>query len=159
MCWRSAALLILLGGNAVAADGFIIGIGGEGDSGGGLAGTVVADVAVAENTWLSGSIGGTTIDLPRNLSSETWYGDIGIDHWFEPVGVRLGVAYWGDRDVLESSDYRGSLYYRGDRFTLAGRLRIPRLRVHAARDRSVSRSDYHVRRRWRRTDRARRAVR
>ncbi len=120
MCWRSASLLILFGGNAVAADDFIIGVGGEGDSGGGIAGTIIADVAVAENTWLSGSLGGTTVDLPRNLSSETWYGDIGIDHWFQPVGVRLGIAYWGDRDVLESSDYRGSLYYRGNKFTLVG---------------------------------------
>ncbi len=114
------APLLLLAGNVLAADGFIIGAGVEGDSADGLAGTVVADVALSEKTWLSGSVGGNSVELSRNRSIDTWYGDLGIDHWFEPVGVRLGVAYWGDSDVLESKDLRGSLYWRNDGTMIAG---------------------------------------
>ncbi len=112
--------LLLLAGNALAAEGFIVGAGVEGDSADGLAGTVVADIALGEKTWLSGSAGGNTVELPRGLSIDTVYGDLGLDHWFDPVGVRVGVAYWGDSDVLDSNDWRASLYWRNDAVTLAG---------------------------------------
>jgi len=69
---------------------------------------------------LSGSIGVNSVELPRRQSLDTRYGDLGIDHWFEPVGVRLGFAYWGDSDILDSRDWRGSLYWRTERMTLAG---------------------------------------
>ncbi len=120
MCSPRFAWLLLFAGNALAAEGFIIGAGVEGDSADGLAGTVVADVALTEKTWLSGSIGGNSVELPRNQSIDTWYGDLGIDHWFEPVGVRVGAAYWGDSDILDSQDWRASLYWQNDRMTLAG---------------------------------------
>lgn len=120
MYWRKALPIMLLAGNALAAEGWVVGIGGEADTADGLAGTVIADVAVAENTWLTGSVGGNNVDLPQRESVDTWYGDLGIDHWFDPVGVRLGVAYWGDSDILDSRDWRGSLYWRTKSVTLAG---------------------------------------
>ena len=120
MCWRRLTALLLLTGNAAAADGYIIGFGLEGDSADGLAASVIGDIALAENTWLSAAIARTTVNPPIIESLDTWYGDVGLDHWFDPMGVRLGVAYWGDSDILDSVDLRGSLYWRKDRVTLAG---------------------------------------
>lgn len=115
-----SAVLLLLAGNALAAEGFIVGAGIEGDSADGLAGTLVADVALSDRTWLFGSVGGNSVELPRSQSIDTVYGDLGIDHWFDPLGVRVGAAYWGDSDVLESNDWRASLYWRSGGATLAG---------------------------------------
>jgi hypothetical protein len=119
MCWRSGTFLLLLAGNALAVDNYIVGAGLEGDSADGLSATLVGDIAVTENTWLTAAIAKSRVDLPRIQTRETWYGDLGIDHWFDPVGVRLGVAYWGDSDILDSRDSRASLYWRGDKAMLA----------------------------------------
>ena len=75
---------------------------------------------VAKETWLSAAIAASRIDLPRGTSIDTLYADLSIDHWFQPVGIRAGVAYWGDSDVLSSVDYRGSLYWRNDRVSITG---------------------------------------
>ena len=120
MSWGRALPALLLAGNALAAEGWIVGIGGEGDTADGLAGIVFADVAVSEKTWLNASIGGNTLELPRRQSIDTRFGNLGIDHWFDPVGVRLDAAYWGDSDILDSRDWGGSLYWRSDRVMLAG---------------------------------------
>lgn len=120
MSWRKVLPVLLLAGNASAAEGWIAGVGAEGDTSDGLAGVVFADVAVSEKTWLTASIGGNTVELPRRRSIDTRFGSLGIDHWFDPVGVKLEVAYWGDSDILDSRDWGGSLYWRSDRVTLAG---------------------------------------
>lgn len=120
MSWRKTLPILLLAGNALAAEGWIVGAGGEGDTADGLAGTVFADIAIAEKTWLNGSIARNTIDRSPLPSIDTWYGALGVDHWFDPVGLRVGAAYWGDSDILDSRDWRGSLYWRSQRVTLAG---------------------------------------
>ena len=120
MCWRSGIILLLLAGNALAVDSYIVGAGLEGDSADGLSVSLVGDLAVTENTWLTAAIARSKADVPLIQTRETWYGDLGIDHWFDPVGVRLGVAYWGDSDILDSRDSRASLYWRGDKAMLAG---------------------------------------
>jgi len=120
MSWRNGIALLLLAGNALAADGFIVGIGAEGDSAEGISVSALADVAVAENTWISAAVARNTVDLERLPSLETWYGDLGFDHLFDPVGVRLGVSYWGDSDILDSNDWRASLYWRGDKVMVSG---------------------------------------
>jgi hypothetical protein len=109
----------LLASNALAVEGFILGGGVEVDSEEGLAASVIGDVGLTEKTWLSGSIGKSQFDLARRQSLETWYVDVGLDHWFEPVGIRGGAAYWGDNDILDSLDWRGSLYWRGDENTVS----------------------------------------
>jgi len=119
MCWRSGLVLLLLAGHALAMDGYIVGAGLEGDSAEGLSASLVGDIAVTENTWLTAAIAKSKVDLPQTQTRETWYGDLGVDHWFDPVGVRLGVAYWGDSDILDSRDSRASLYWRGDKAMLA----------------------------------------
>ena len=58
--------------------------------------------------------------MPDRQSVDSWYSELEIDHLFDPVGVSLGVSYWGDSDTLDSRDWRGSVYWRGDKFQLAG---------------------------------------
>jgi len=105
-------LLLLITANA-EADGYVIGIGGEGDSADGRAVTAFGDFGVGEQTWLSVTAGSAqTEGFVRN--NDTKYADVGFDHWFKPVGVRLGASYWGNSDILDSRDLRASFYIRGD---------------------------------------------
>lgn len=113
MCWFRAILLLLLAGSAWADRGdYMIGGGAEGDSADGLAVAAMIDYAVGDETWLSASVARNTADLPLELKFETWYADVGIDHWFGPFGLRVGAAYWGDDDILDSRDYLASAYWR-----------------------------------------------
>jgi len=118
MSWRKTIPLLLLASNVLAAEGYILGFGIEGDTAEGLAASVLGDVALTGNTWLTGAVARSTADLPRRQSVESWFADLGLDHWFDPVGVRAGVAYWGDSDVLDSNDFSGSIYWRGERVTV-----------------------------------------
>jgi hypothetical protein len=111
-CFRFAVIL-LLSGNCWAAGEYVIAGGLEGDSTDGLAAALFGDLAVGEETWLSAGFARSSVDLPIRDELETWYGDVGLDHFFDPAGVRLGLAYWGDNSVLDSTDARASLYFRG----------------------------------------------
>lgn len=104
-------LAMLLSGNAVALDGYFIGFGVEGDSSDSLSFSASGDFGFTEKTWLSVTVAKAQAE---GVVSEldTVYGDIGLDHYFGPVGIRLGAGYWGDDDVLDSFDMRGSLYVR-----------------------------------------------
>ena len=119
MRWFSASLLLFLSGPLGAAEGYIIGVGAEVDNADASAGSLSGELAVTESTWLSAAFARNSIDLPRDITLDTVYGDIGVDHWFDPVGIRATVAYWGDSDILDSVDYRGSLYWRNDRMSLS----------------------------------------
>ncbi len=79
-----------------------------------MAVTLLGDISIAENTWLSAAAARSTVDMQRGEDSSAWYGDLSIDHFFDPAGVRLGVAYWGDSEVLDSTDARLSVYSRGE---------------------------------------------
>ncbi|RZV37008.1 MAG: hypothetical protein EX272_06505 [Chromatiales bacterium] len=120
MYWRSGIACLLLAGNALAAEGYIVGFGLEGDSADGLGAALIGDVAVGSKTWLTGAVARSAVDFPDRPSVDSWYGDLEIDHLFDPVGVSLGVSYWGNSDTLDSRDWRGSVYWRGDRLMLAG---------------------------------------
>lgn len=120
MRWLRAPLLLLLAGPAWAAEGYIISIGAEVDNADASAGSLSGELAVTKNTWLSAAAASNSVDLPRGVTLDTVYGDIGVDHWFDPVGVRATISYWGDSDILDSRDYRGSLYWRNDKITLSG---------------------------------------
>lgn len=120
MSWFRASVLLLISVPVWAAEGYIVGAGLQADSEDGMAGSLSGEIAVAENTWLSAVFAKTTVDLPRDISIDTVYADIGVDHWFNPVGIRATVAYWGDEDILDSIDYRGSLFWRNDKFSISG---------------------------------------
>jgi hypothetical protein len=116
---RLSVLLLLAGNAAAAGDGFMIGGGVEGDNVDGLSAAVIGGFGVAENTWLSAGVAKSSVELLSGRDLETLYADIELDHFFDPVGVRIGAAYWGDSDVLESNDWRTSLYWRNESVTLA----------------------------------------
>lgn len=108
----SSCLLVQIA--AAEPGNFVVGAGVEGDSQDGLAFSLLGDVAIAERTYLSGSLGYSGVDGPLRQQVEYLYADLGVDHFFDPVGIRLGIAYWGDSDLLDSSDIRGSVYSSGD---------------------------------------------
>ena len=115
------ALLLLLAGTALADDnGFLIGGGIEGDSDEGLRGSMIAGLGLSADTWLSGGVSQSSVDLPNGREINTLYADLELDHLFDPVGIRLGVSYWGDADILDSNDWRATLYWRGEKVTLSG---------------------------------------
>jgi len=115
MLWRKAVPLLLLASNALAAESYILGFGVEGDSTEGLGASAIGDVELRADTWLTAAVAKNIVDLPRRQTLDTLYADLGLDHWFDPLGFRLGTAYWGDSDILDSVDWRGSLYWRGDK--------------------------------------------
>jgi hypothetical protein len=115
MCWFRWAALLLLSANGWAAGEYVIAGGVQADSADGIAGVVLGDVAVGEATWLSGGLARSSVELPIRDELETWYGDVGLDHFFDPAGIRLGLAYWGDNSVLDSTDARAAVYFRGSR--------------------------------------------
>jgi hypothetical protein len=119
MSWSRYLPLLFLCASGGAAGEFVVAGGIEGDSSDGLAAALFADVAVGDETWLSGGIARSTVDLDLREDLETWYADIGLDHYFDPAGIRLGVAYWGDDDILDSVDLRSSLYFRGAKGSLS----------------------------------------
>lgn len=116
---KSFLLLLFAGVSASAADGYMIGGGAESDSEGGLSATLLGGVGLSERTWLSAGIAKSSVDLVSGRKLETLYADVELDHFFDPIGIRVGAAYWGDSDVLESNDWRASMYYRNDTATLS----------------------------------------
>lgn len=122
MRWPKASLLLILASPVWAVEGYVIGGGIEGDSADGLTGGLFADVGLTDKTRIFGSIGKSTVPLPFGLDLDTSYGDLGLDYWFDPVGIRAEVAYWGDSDIFDSIDGRAALYWRNDKVSLTGRL-------------------------------------
>lgn len=110
----SLSLLMLLAPALSAGDDYILGAGLQADDADGIGTTLFADFALGDRTWLSAALGRNSVELPSGSDSETLYADLGIDHRFDGVGTRLTVAYWGDSDLLDSVDLRGTLYARGE---------------------------------------------
>jgi hypothetical protein len=104
---------LLLSANPWAAGEYVIAGGVQADSADGIAGVLLGDVAVGDETWLSAGIARSSIELRIRDELEAWYGDVGLNHFFDPAGVRLGLAYWGDNGVLDSTDARAAVYFRG----------------------------------------------
>ncbi len=99
---------------AASANPIVVGLGFETDDADSRSYTAFADVGLGENTWLSGAVA-TTETERQFFDVNNKLADIALDHHFDPVGIRIGVGYWGDEDLLESTDLRGAVYLRGDR--------------------------------------------
>jgi hypothetical protein len=122
MPWFKACLLFLLTSPVWAVDGYVIGGGIEADNADGVGAAGLVDIGLSEATRLSFLFGKNDIELPRGIHLNTSYGALGVDHFFEPVGVNVEVAYWGDSDIFDSVDLRGSLYWRNDTVSVSGDL-------------------------------------
>lgn len=119
MSWHSVLPLLTLTSCALASEGFIVGAGVEGDSSDGFAVAALGELGVTEKTWVSATLANNIVDSADGRDVDSIFWDIGLDHWFDPIGVRLGVSRWGDNDSLDSDDWRASLYWRADRFSIA----------------------------------------
>ena len=120
MSWYRYIALFTISANALAGEGYVAGGGLQVDSADGLAGTLLGSYGFSEQTWISAGLAKSTVDVELGPAPETVFADLEVDHWFKPVGVRLGAAYWGDPDVFESQDWRASLYWKGDETLLSG---------------------------------------
>ena len=118
----------------------MVGGGVESDSADGLNLALIGGYGFTDKTWLTGGLARSSAELGNGQDLDNLYGDLELDHWFEPVGIRIGGAYWGNSDILESQDGRVSLYWRGDSAMFAAEferrdfdLRIPRTDFSAGR--------------------------
>lgn len=116
--YRPLVFFLIVGNALAAGDGIMVGAGVEGDSASGISGSLLGGLSVTDNTWISGGLAKSSVDLPRRQTLETLYANIDIDYSFRPVGVRAGAAYWGDPDLLDSNDWHTALYWRGDKSML-----------------------------------------
>ena len=120
MRWLSYLLPLFAASIAQADGNYMLGGGLEADDDNGFRGSLFAGVDLGNNTWLSTGVASSSVDLPFNRSGDIVYADLEIDHFFEPLGIRFGVGYWGDPDLLNSTDVRGALYYQNAKFHIAG---------------------------------------
>ena len=104
--------------DSAMAKGVVIGIGAAGDTADGRAYSLFADVGATEKTWISGAI---SLNQTENsvFDLDAKFADISVDHFFDPVGIRLGGSYWGDDGFLESQDAHASLYLRNKKGSIA----------------------------------------
>lgn len=122
---RSAALnsalatgLLLTASIASAVEGYVLGLSAEADTQDGRAYSAILDVGLTSDTWLSSVLSHTTTGGVLG-GLDTLYADASLEHQFGLVGVRAGAAYWGDSDILDSVDARGSLFLRGEQGSLS----------------------------------------
>ena len=116
---RYLFVLVLTASSAIAAEGHMVGGGVESDSDSGLSAALIGGIGFTGDTWLSAGVAQSKVDLVSGRELETRYADIELDHHFDPIGIRIGAAYWGDSDVLESNDWRAAAYYRNDATTVS----------------------------------------
>lgn len=121
MRWPKYLWLLLAAGSAQAEiDGYLLGAGIDADSDDGFRGSLIAGIYFSEDTFLSGGLSSSSVGLASGNNSDTLYADIELDHYLDPIGITIGAAYWGDPDLLDSVDLRSSVYYKNDKFMLAG---------------------------------------
>ena len=85
---------------AAQAEGYVLGLGVEGDSSDGRLVSAFADIGAGESTWitLNGALAETQGIIQDN---DTVLAGISIDHSFGAFGIRAGAGYWGNADILE----------------------------------------------------------
>jgi hypothetical protein len=117
-CSRLVAVLLLASSPAAVAE-YMVGGGVEGDSADGLSVSAMGGLGLSEQTWISAAAARNSAELGTGRKIENLYADAELDHFFDPLGIRIGAAYWGDSDILESRDARAALYWRGDKASVA----------------------------------------
>ena len=111
------AALVLAAASPATAD-HVISLGLEADTEESKAVSLLGSFAVADETWVTGSVSRSRSE-GQVFDIETWFFDLGVDHYFGPLGVRAGVGYWGESELLDSNDLRAALYWKNDRASLS----------------------------------------
>jgi len=83
----ASAFLALFCIVAAHAEGFVLGVGAEADSADGRAISAFGDFGIGQKTWLSTTVSSYETDNAFG-GMRTTLADVGIDHWFKPVGIR-----------------------------------------------------------------------
>lgn len=96
---------------------YVVGVGAEGDSADGRAVSLFGDFGLGDDTWLSAA--GAYTSTQGILGFDATYADLALDHNFDPIGIRLGGAYWGDAALLDSVDLRASVYFRNEHLSIS----------------------------------------
>lgn len=100
------------------AGSYVLGVNAELDTVDGRSVSGFVDYGLTEHTWLSASLART--DTRSVLGGlDTIYADVALEHSFGLVGVRAGAAYWGDNDILDSADLRGSIFLRAKKVSVS----------------------------------------
>lgn len=108
----SVWLCFLLFSTTARSEGFVLGGGVDGDSADGRAVSAFGDFGLADSLWLSAAATyAETTGVIRD--SRIVLGSLSLDRFFDPLGVRIGGAYWGDPDLLDSRDLEVAFYLRG----------------------------------------------
>lgn len=115
---RPLAVAGLLAIASHAAADHVVSIGLEADTEDSKAVSLLGSFAVAEETWLTAS-GSRSRSPGQVFDIDTWFFDLGVDHYFDPLGVRIGAAYWGDEELLDSNDLRAAVYWKNERASLS----------------------------------------
>lgn len=117
--WRNRLFVscLLLAAAGASAE-HVVSIGVEADNQDSKAFALLGSVATGEKSWLTASALRSSSEGTL-FSLDTLFADVGFDHHFDPVGVRVGIGYWGDSDLLDSVDARAALYVRNDRGSLS----------------------------------------
>lgn len=111
---RCSALVVLAVLASPARAEHVIGLGVEADTENNKAVSLLGSFGMTDATWLNLGISRSQGD-GAFFNLDSVYLDAGIDHRFDPLGVRFGAAYWGDEDLLDSVDLKGAIYWQGER--------------------------------------------
>ena len=94
---------------------WVVGLAGQFDDESNSSLLTMFNLAAADSTWFSLTAGQS--DAPAsgaNVEATTL--EAAVDHQFGLVGLSISGGTWGDSSSLESTDWRGSIYFRTDRF-------------------------------------------
>ena len=124
----AAAALLSHAGLGVAQDArpaleptagtWMLGLAAEGDENSNDSMLATVNWGVTPATWLNFTTSRSTSSSSRaDVKADSIV--VGVDHRFESVGIAFSAEDWGDHGVLETRDYRGSLYVDRERFRVA----------------------------------------
>src|SRR5262249_49253311 len=69
-------------------------------------------------TWLNLTLSRSTSSTNRaDVQADSVV--LGVDHRFASVGIAFDAEHWGEPGVLETQDYRGTVYVDRERFRVA----------------------------------------
>lgn len=126
--WAATAALLSQPGLGAAQDArpsiepttgaWMLGLAAEGDENSNSSMLATFNWGVTRATWLDFTAGRSSSSANRaDVKADSIV--IGVDHRFDAVGIAFNAEDWGDSGVLETRDYRGSLYVDRERFRVA----------------------------------------